>query len=73
MPNGPTPEQIPEPVGDPPPLKPEPKPDPKPVQEPQATRPNLEPLPGDISDSKKTENPAKDALDPDRAPLKGPE
>jgi hypothetical protein len=45
MPKGPTPEQIPEPVGDPLPPKPEPgpmpdkpEPRPKPMQDPQAGR-----------------------------------
>lgn len=47
MPNGPTPEQIPQPVGDPPAPLPEPKPvptpvpAPKPIQDPQATDPAL--------------------------------
>lgn len=47
MPNGPTPEHIPEPVGDPRPSKPEPKPeplpgkpgpDPSPIKDPQAIK-----------------------------------
>jgi len=51
MPNGPTPEVIPEPVGDPLPSKPEPqsdpKPDPRPIQVPQATQQDPHPPPGD--------------------------
>jgi hypothetical protein len=50
MPNGPTPEQIPEPVGDPLPSKPEPgplpgkpEPDPSPIKDPQAIRPGIDP------------------------------
>lgn len=55
MPNGPTPEVIPEPVGDPLPLKPEPKsepkPDPKPIEVPQATRLDPHPLTTDSSEN----------------------
>ena len=50
MPNGPTPEQIPKPVGDPLPSKPEsepppgkPEPDPSPIKDPQAIKPGLHP------------------------------
>jgi hypothetical protein len=50
MPNGPTPEHIPEPVGDPLPPKPEPgplpgkpEPDPSPIKDPQAIKPEMPP------------------------------
>ena len=50
MPNGPTPEHIPEPVGDPLPAKPQPEPlpgkpepDPSPIKDPQAIKAGLHP------------------------------
>jgi hypothetical protein len=73
MPNGPTPEQIPEPVGDPVPPKTEPAPKPVPVQDPQATKPGLEPRPGGSSDSKKGKGPARGAPDPNPGFAKGAE
>jgi hypothetical protein len=77
MPNGPTPEPIPKPVGDPLPPKPEPEPkpeaEPKPLPNPQITKAGLEPVPLEISGSKKWEVHTKDKPDPNPVFPKGQE